>query len=278
MRVVKQTLTPNATLLAGPYSGELGFELTEWSGYVRRLGAQYKRTIAVSYAGHACLYDGCEYYPHDLSLDNSGYWYGSLPTKQVNAMRVHYAKLVGLTSFDWFHPIHLTRYSKRIIGQQLFWQPFETNHKQYQYDVAFHFRNLRRADLDVKNYPLRWAHDLVNRCVANNIRVCCIGHPQYSRTVDNCDDARSSDLGRTRELLKTVKLVAGGSSAPMHLASLCGLPIVVWWNVAVDPNLRIRYLQLWNPHKAPVFIVSDSTFQPAPTEVLSTVIKALRSS
>jgi hypothetical protein len=72
LRVLKQTLVPNDTLLAGPYSGELGFELVESSGYVRRLNTKYRRTIVVSYAGHLCLYDQCEYYPHDLSLRNSG--------------------------------------------------------------------------------------------------------------------------------------------------------------------------------------------------------------
>src|SRR6266851_3120707 len=85
-RVVKQTLAPNETLLAGPYSGELGFELMEWSGYVRRLSAKYRRTIVISYAGHACLYDRCDYYPHDQSLVDSGYWYGSLAAKQINAL------------------------------------------------------------------------------------------------------------------------------------------------------------------------------------------------
>ena len=278
LRVVKQTLVPNDILLAGPYSGELGLELMEWSGYVRRLSAKYRRTIVVSYAGHLCLYDQCEYYPHDLRLENSGYGFGSLPAKQISSMTASYVKALGLTSFDWLHPTHLNRYAKRILGPQLFWKPLELYRNEYRYDVAFHFRSIRRADLDEKNYPLNYARELVNRCKAHGIRVCCIGHPQYARSLDDCDDLRSSDLGRTREVLKSIKLVVGGSSAPMHLASLCGLPIVVWWkNSASDPELRAKYLGLWNPHRAPVFVVSDSTFQPAPEEVFPQMIKTLRS-
>ena len=247
----------------------------EWSGYVRRLSAKYRRTIVVSYAGHDCLYDRCEYYPHDLSLKNSGYGFGSLEAKQISAMTASYAKALGLTSFDWLHPTHLNRYAKRILGPQLFWKPFELYRNEYRYDVAFHFRSIRRADLDEKNYPLDYARDLVNRCKAHGIRVCCIGHPQYAHSLDNCDDLRSSDLGQTREVLKGIRLVAGGSSAPMHLASLCGLPIVVWWkNSAFDPELRDKYLRLWNPHRAPVFIASESTFQPAPEDVFSQIIRA----
>ena len=93
---MKQTLVPNDTLLAGPYSGELGFELMEWSGYVRQLSAKYRRTIVVSYAGNGCLYDRCEYYPHGLSLENSGYGYGSLEAKQIIAMKASYVKALEL--------------------------------------------------------------------------------------------------------------------------------------------------------------------------------------
>jgi hypothetical protein len=279
LHVIKQALVPNDTLLAGPYCGELGFELTEWSGYVRRLSARYRRTIVVSYAGHLCLYDPCEYYPHDLRLENSGYGFGSLAREQIRAMTASYARTLGLTSFDWFHPIHLNRYTKRILGPQLFWEPFQSHRDQLRYDVAFHFRSLQRADLDEKNYPLEWARDLINRCNTHEIRACCIGHPQYARSLDNCDDLRSSDLGQTREILKSIKLVAGGSSSPMHLASLCGLPIVVWWRKDLfDFDLRVKYISLWNPHKAPVFIASDSTFQPNPEQVFSQIVAALRSS
>jgi hypothetical protein len=278
LRVIKQTLVPNDILLAGPYSGELGLELMEWSGYVRRVSAKYRRTIVVSYAGHLCLYDRCEYYPHDLKLENSGYGFGSLSATQISAMTACYAKALGLTSFDWLHPTHLNRYAKRVLGPQLFWKPLELYRNEYRYDAAFHFRSIRRADLDEKNYPLNYARDLVNRCKAHGIRVCCIGHPQYARGLENCDDLRSSDLEQTREMFKSIKLVVGGSSAPMHLASLCGLPIVVWWkNSASDPKLRDKYLGLWNPHRAPVFVVSDSTFQPTPEEVFSQMIRTLRS-
>jgi ADP-heptose:LPS heptosyltransferase len=109
--------------------------------------------------------------------------------------------------------------------------------------------------------------------------VCCIGHPKYSFGLDDCDDLRDSDLSHTRTALKSIKIVAGGSSAPMHLASLCGLPIVVWWKKALFPfDPRDKYICLWNPHKTPVFIASESTFQPAPEDVFSQIIRALRPS
>jgi hypothetical protein len=276
LHVARQALSPKNTLLAGPYSGELGWELMEWAGYVRRLSKQYQRTIVVSYQGHRCLYDQCEFYRHELSLQDSGYWYGSLAPPKIDTMVAHYRDTLGLTSFDWLHPTHLNRYTKRLLGPQIFWDPFDRRLADYKYDVGFHFRSIRRADLDTKNYPVSYARELINRCKAVGICVCCIGHPQYSFCPDNCDDLRSADLSETRSTLRGIKILAGGSSAPMHLASSCGLPIVVWWKAApFDSELRDRYLDLWNPHKASVFIASDSTFQPAPEHVLSQIIKAL---
>jgi hypothetical protein len=279
LRVLKQRLHPRDTLLAGPYSGELGLELMEWSGYVRRLSTRYKRTVAVSYAGHSCLYDGCEYHPHDLALEGSGYWYGSLTLQQAENMVSSYAPSLGLSSFDWIHPLHLNRYTKQMLGPQLLWPPFDRSLNNYQYDVAFHFRSLRRAeDLDTKNYPPEYADALVNRCKAEGIRVCCIGHPKYALASASCDDRRSSNLSASRDVLADAKIVAGGSSSPMHLASLCGLPIVVWWKAALfRADVCNTYLRAWNPHRVPVFIVSESDFQPSPDEVFSQIVAALDS-
>ena len=278
LHIVKQTLYRNDILLAGPYSGELGWELMEWSGYVRKLSANYKRPIVVSYQGNRCLYDPCEYYAHELNLKDSGYGYGSLAEVDIDNIAKYYKNKLGLRSFDWFHPKHLNRYTKRLMGPQIFWEPFDRRRADYKYDVGFHFRNIRRTDLDTKNYPASFARELIDRCMSAGLRVCCIGHPKYALCPDYCDDLRSSDLSATRMALKNIKIVAGGSSAPMHLASLCGLPIVVWWKAApFDSELRDRYLDLWNPHKAPVFIVSDLTYQPAPEDVFAHIIQTLHS-
>jgi hypothetical protein len=64
----------------------------------------------------------------------------------------------------------------------------------------------------------------------------------------------------------------------MHLASLCGLPIIVWWKaMPFDSELRDRYLDFWNPHKAPVSVASASTFQAPPALVLADIVRVLHS-
>ncbi len=269
LRVLKQKLVPNAVLVAGPYSGELGWELMEWCGYIRKLSLNYKQTIVISYAGHACLYDGLKFYAHSKTLKDSGHHYGHARDEEISEVIKECAEEFKLTSFDWIHPKHLNRLTKLFIGRQLFWRPFKNCRTNCTYDVAFHFRNMLRDDS--KNYPPMLARELVEKCKLVGLRVCCIGHPSFAYWPGNCDDLRSDELSITLEAMKSVKIVAGGSSAPMHLASLCGLPIVVW----CPKNIIERYLYRWNPHRVPVFIVSDKTFQPSPENVLLEIHKAV---
>jgi len=262
---------PRNVLVAGPYVGELGWELMEWSGYVRKLSTTYRRTIAISYEGNAWLYEPCEYYAHSATLADSGYGYGSLPRAQINTILNNCATAFKIKSFDWFFPEHLNAISKQLIGGQLFWAPFEQK-RRCIYDVAFHFRNIRRSDLESKNYPIEFAYELIERCKNNGISVCCIGHRNYSLCPDNCTDFRTNELSETRAVLRSVMIVAGGSSGPMHLASLCGLAVVVWCTEGIVD----RYISTWNPHQSPVFVVSEKTFQPTPVEVFYKINEALK--
>jgi hypothetical protein len=222
LHVLAQTLSRDDTLLAGPYCGELGWELMEWSGYVRRLSTRYHRTIVISYEGHSCLYDHCDYYSHDRMLQDSGYWYGSQPQPAIEAMVAHYRQRLGLTSFDWLHPTHLNRYTRQLLGPQVFWDPFDRDRTDCRYDVGFHFRSIHRADLDTKNYPPDYAADLVSRCQTAGMQVCCIGHPQYSLRPPNCDDLRSADLSMTRTALRTItRATSAASPSTWRAATQC---------------------------------------------------------
>jgi hypothetical protein len=267
----------NDTLLAGPFTGEFGLEVLDWSGYVRSLASKYQRTIVISYPGNRCLYEPCEYYAHENMLENSGYWFGSLSMSDARVMAEQFAAKLGLAHFDWLHPHHLNKITRHRIGPQQYPNPFGFGQRKYEYDIAFHFRNMLRADLDSKNYPIEYAEALTAKCASEGLRICCIGHPKYSLCPSGCDDMRSADLKNTVECLGAVKIVVGGSSGPMHLASTYGVPIVVWVDgrmSGAESTAQI-YLGAGNPHKRPVFLVSDTNFQPPPKQVFSYICKAL---
>jgi ADP-heptose:LPS heptosyltransferase len=80
-------------------------------------------------------------------------------------------------------------------------------------------------------------------------------------------DLRDYPLSDLIQEIRAARLVIGPSSGPMHLASLCGTPHLVWsGNVRDIP----RYRTLWNP-----FHVSHTmlaTWQPDVGAVLDSVL------
>lgn len=263
------------TLIAGPYAGEFGWELMEWQGWVRRLRKKYDHTVVISYAHREYLYEGCEFYAHDFELKNSGYAYGSLTKEKSVDIVEKRARKLGIKGYDWFAPHMLRRRVKIMIGRQDYIKFYEPPVNGRKYDIVFHFRDFQRDDGDFKNYPKRDADEIVQTCKDEGYAIACIGDTSLSYCPPAAHDMRSIELKETVRTISSSKLVVGGSSAPMHLASLCGIPIAVWIGPRADV---MRYTDYWNPHKSKVFVVTDKTFQPDISEVLKVIRTAMADS
>lgn len=263
---------PGDTLIAGPFTGELGWELMEWQGFVRRLKRAYRKTVVISYPNSQCLYEGCDFWPHSMPLKDSGPGYGNWPRKRMLDLAARCAADLKLTSFRVCLPVYLNKISRSVLGGQEFLSPRELRQAHADFDIAFHFRDFQRAGDDYKNYPLDQAAEIVRHCLAKGWRVCCIGHPDMAACPPGAQDCRSAGLSETLQTLARVRIVAGGSSAPMHLASLCDLPIVVWTG---PPFTVDRYFGSWNPHGSKVFLVSDKGFRPPVDSIIEQLDQAV---
>jgi hypothetical protein len=70
---------------------------------------------------------------------------------------------------------------------------------------------------------------------------------------------------------------AGHSSGPLHLASLCGTPHLVWTNrktYGMGKTSREKYESWWNPLRTPVTVL-DSGFDPTVDEVAGLIARQL---
>jgi ADP-heptose:LPS heptosyltransferase len=66
---------------------------------------------------------------------------------------------------------------------------------------------------------------------------------------DGCIDVQDqTTLGDLIAIMQKSKFAIGGSTGPLHLASLSGVPHAVWGS----PRIKDRYLKSWNPHRAKV--------------------------
>jgi hypothetical protein len=268
-----QRLWPKRNLFAGPFSGEFGYELMQWQGFVRALRPRYQQVHVLTYPGRDYLYEGCRVHYHDISLNGAGYWYGRLSPMEARAMADAKAAEIGLTDYDIFDASRLcTQHHKKIFWRQDFRLLNEPPVEGRIYDVAFHFRAVQKEGPDrAKNYDPARADELAALCRAKGLSVICVGHPDFSYCAKGCEDMRRVDLRESVAAICSARAVAGENSGAMHLANLCGKPTILWAN----DQWRIDYSLRWNPFRVPIYTAANNTFLPEPPRVLEAIINAL---
>ena len=270
---LRQKLRPRRNLLAGPYAGEFGYELMQWQGFVRERRKHYQEVHVLTYPGRDYLYEGCRVHYHDVDLKKAGYWYGDITPTQMRQMADAKAAEIGLKDYDIFDTSLLcTRYHRGLFWKQEFRLLEEPPLVQKPYDLVFHFRSVQKVGPDpLKNYPPELADELARQCMDRGLSVACVGHPQYSYCPKGCVDHRHTDLRQTVAAICSACLGVGEASGGMHIVNACGRPTLIWgdgqWRI--DPALR------WNPFRVPIYVVTNSEWQPTPEKVCEAIVRAL---
>ncbi len=252
------------TLAAGPYAGELGWELMSWQGYIRRQSKNYEQTIVCAPSGHEALYSdfATRYIPFDVTGVKDCWWI-------ANNTDVVKAKQEELRAMG-------TKYIAPVKAIKLYDQDFikyGTPNTEPRYDILMHAR------MPIGKRPNHsWQLENWNRLAQvlrlGNLRLGCIGTEAYP--VLGTADFRKAPLRRLMNLMASAALVIGPSSGPLHLASLCGTPHFVWTDncvyAAIGANNRKRYNELWNPHRTPCFIFDSYGWDPPVDAVAAAVL------
>jgi len=271
---LRMRLFPRRILVAGPYVGEFGHELMEWQAWVRAQVHRYREVHVITFPGRAALYPGCHVHTHDVPLEKAGYRHGRFTPSELKSMARAKAEELGLKDYDILTAHHLcTRYHQRFILPAKFdllrKDPLEGRYR----DVAFHFRWVKKEGPDqTRNYPLELCDQVAARCQERGYSVCCVGHPRYSYCPAGVEDLRSEDLEASITAISSARLLAGELSGPMHLAQLCGVPILIW----ADGQWRLDTCEYWNVFHVPIFIVANDTHRPETGRVVEMVDRAIR--
>jgi hypothetical protein len=270
---LRQRLYPRGILFAGPFTGEFGYELMQWQGFVRHRRKRYQETHVLTYPGRDYLYEGCTVHHHRVDLRTAGYGYGRLSPDEQMALARQKAEEIGLRDYDVFHPSLLcTRYHKLLFWKQDFRLFDEQPVGVSPWDLAFHFRAIKKEGPDqAKNYSPEKAAELVALCKSRGLTVICIGHPDYSICPAGAEDHRYVDLQKTIAAICSVHAVAGENSGPMHLANLCGRATILW----AQDQWRIDYSLRWNPFQVPIYTAANDTCQPDPERVSNAIAAAI---
>lgn len=274
-----------ATLYAGIWVGEFGWELFCWQGYLRKLAKKYDNCVVACRAGHEMLYeDFAETMPHYIESEECDMWqckgYKSktfpqcfdrmqkpqdvwIKPSDVVVRYDHTHKLDSNPPFNKFKEQEFVKYGSK---------PEKT------YDIVFHARSKKnKVNAGMNSDYRNWTEEKWNSLVKMfpEKTFACIGTEKSALHVAG-DDLRGSSLRNVCDVLSQAKVIVGPSSGPIHLAALCGTPQVIWYGDPYDESNEQRYKKDWNPFDAPVEIIRSKDWTPSAENVAKAIRKIIK--
>ena len=256
-------------LIAGPWVGEFGWELFAWQGYIRALSRHFDETTVISRELSEPLYKdfSSNFIAHapEGTIVDSFFMHGVDFSKDIKKVIIEnnisldsdttlfVPRRIGVPPFTHFtQPVIFGNY---VIKPE--YKIYGKESSDVDIDYVFHIRN-RQSVRPEDN----WSIDNWKRLadLLDTDKIACIGTISESGWIDGTTDARDLELQKLFDLLYNTKCVFGPSSGPMHLASLCNTPHVVW---SIENN-KTRYEENWNPHNTDVCFFSDYNWHPQP--------------
>jgi ADP-heptose:LPS heptosyltransferase len=153
--------------------------------------------------------------------------------------------------------------------------------QQDQYDIIIHARNRPvRFATEGHNYPIELWLRLIELLKKHGFeRIAAIGTKEQAFAPAGSLDFRGIAMEQLMNMMASTRMVIGPSSGPIHLASLCGTPHVVWArgraSARVDQRNKERYESYWNPLKTPVTVILHRNEEPPvdPARILACVLE-----
>ena len=216
--------------VAGPWVGEFGFEVMCWQPFVRAYQKKHgiNNMVCRTRTGRDVLYS-----------DFAEVEYFNPPGVPVSwGCATSNREPYPLTDLDprtfkggWAEP----------RGEFIKFGSFSP---EKRYDVLIHARARRHRS------ECNWSQETWDELMGMGLgKVACIGSERRALCLRGCADLRGIPLSDLVNYMASSTLIVGPSSGPMHLATLCGCPQVVWSN---NKGTLGRYTWLWNPFSVKV--------------------------
>ena len=205
-------------LFAGPWVGEFGWELMNWQGWLRALAPRYEEVWVSSRASSEALYAdvATRFIPHSIRGDSVHVVAKNLENPEERE------RILGMATpeMDLLRPrLFVPARAQRFIR-------FGRRMEDAPADILLHARGKTIAG--GRNWSVDAWRGLCGRLCDAGLRVGCVGLTSATLDIPGVEDFRDRPLEETMNLMASARMVVGPSSGPMHLASLCGAPHVVW--------------------------------------------------
>ena len=270
---------------AGPWFGELGWELFCWQGFLRKMAARYDRVVVACRTGHALLYrdfaDGIIHYDptgtetdmwknHD-EIESHGlmsYYLGDNPNIKV-------VKNDSFKSIWWKeHWDHTTR--QNFINFATYDSAMDpaTN-------ILLIVRDTDKCGTGFRNWPIAHATRFATAMQSRGYSVGCVGRSDSALHIPGTTDYRDVSLKHLAQIMANSRVIVGPQCGPTHFGTLCLLPQVTW---QTKPEHAERVKKGWNPFGVPTITMpSDISYWktrtmwlPPVDEVVANTIEILK--
>jgi len=269
-REIRHAMKADA-MFYGPYIGEFGHEIAN-AGLVRKLSRQYKRVMICSRAAREALYSDFadEFVAHDIHCCGVC----NMATSDTQPTRLELDKWVPKgVDLDVIQPTPMdTRNGCNLIREQAEHIVYGRVRPEFGGAVVVHAR--WRPYAPQRNWPAAQWHRLTRWLFAElRCRIVCIGTVEHAITVEGALDMRRAPLAEQMDVLRSARCAIGPSSGPMHLASMCKCPHLVWCGGGQGERSKTAglYQEGWNPHGTLARTFECANWQPSFDTVLGQV-------
>lgn len=255
------------TLIVGPAICELGWNLMAYNPHCRAIAKRYDRVVVCCPPNERYIWEFANEFYDVKKPDRSDRWLIK------NGRPIKIPKLVLET-----HPKADT-----IVPNKRSCQSKVRQYKKFhigidkRFDITFHARATKKYNQGNRNWPISKFEKIVKAFPGLNI--ASIGTKEYSHRIPGTKDYRDFNIGSLCSIISSSKVVVGPSSGPMHLASLCWTPHVVWTydkkERAIKGTNKERYEKIWNPFNTRVEVIDKYGWDPPVEAVISKINKIL---
>jgi ADP-heptose:LPS heptosyltransferase len=235
-----------------------------WQAWLRALAPHYEEVWVCSRPSSEALYAdfATRFIPHTIQ----GKSVHVVSTEIQNPEEFARVRALVTSDMDHLHPrLFVPTAAQRFIR-------FGTRCEAPSVDVLFHARGKQIAS--DRNWSVNAWIEMRDRLQAAGLTVGCVGLTSATLDVPGVKDFRDQPLSETMDCMASARAVMGPSSGPMHLASLCGAPHVVWTDRGIyrmGKTSRQKYESWWNPLGTPVRVLDEEGFKANPETVLTAV-------
>jgi len=283
-------------LVAGPYIGELGFEIGNWVPHLAAIRNKYDSMVVFARNGHKDLYPFVdEFIGFDFGLETAHCdknWLILPHQEEVNRYEVleNQVKKYAMSLQKKGHIVSLYLSNKNIRNVEFTERlPVILTGSKSKIDkwkqklpigpkVVFVVRSYARGSSKNANPELlnQTIYELKNKVDVNCILV---GHeelPFKCKARGECIDfLNKTSIDDLIAIYSMSDVVVGASTGTIHLASACGVPHITWVAWVGDlPAIEKRYRSFWNLNKTPISYLSNKTI--LSTQIVNMILQYIR--